>query len=511
MPPAAIQPVMPPTQRLLVMIAVMAATIMVVLDATIANVALPHMQASLGASQESVNWVLTSYILATAIAMPVTGWLSDRFGRRTLFTVAVAGFTISSALCGVAASLPMMVAARFLQGVFGAFIAPLSQAVMYDINPPEKHASAMTIWGMGVMVGPVVGPMLGGWLTDQLDWRWVFFVNVPVGIVTTVAVAALLPAGARLARRFDVAGFALLAISLGAFQLMLDRGTQQDWFAATEIWVEAAVTAGAFWMFVVHTMTTKAPLLPVALMRDRTFVVAMALVMLLGAVMMAGGTLVAPMLQRLFGYPVFDAGLMVAPRGLGTMAGMLVAGRLTGRIDVRLIVFAGLAGIAGSLWMQTGFDLEMDGRLVIWSGAIQGAGLGMVMMPLNLTAFSTLAPRLRTDAASLYSLMRNIGGSIAISVASALMAINAQTSHMSLGAHVTATQLPFIDAGLVGRFGIPAEAVLGMVDLEVNRQALMISYLDDFWMMMWAALVMLPLAFLLRPARRPPGPAAMTE
>lgn len=497
--------VMPPGRRALTTVVVMAAMIMVVLDATIANVALPHMRAALGANQETVSWVLTSYILASAVATPVTGWLSDRFGRRALFTVAVAGFTVSSMLCGIATTLPTMVAARVLQGVFGAFIAPVSQAVLYDINPPEKHASAMTVWGIGVMAAPVIGPMLGGYLTDALDWRWVFFVNVPIGIAAGLGSWALLPPGRGARRRLDVIGFLLLALSLSAFQLMLDRGTQNDWFDAVETWVEAGLSLSALWMFAVWTVATPDPLVPKALFRDRTYMTALVLITLLGGIMMAGAVLVAPMLQQLMGYPVFDAGLLIAPRGIGTMAGMMLAGRVVRRVDARILIAGGLAIVALSLWMQTGFDLQMGARPVVTSGLVQGFGIGLVFIPLNLLAFATLAPALRTEAAAIYSLMRSIGGAIAISATTALLATNAQTSHGDLGANLSTVTMPFVEAGLAERMGLPSESILQFLDLEVNRQALMIAYLDDYWVMMWAALLVVPLVLLLR---RPPRGAA---
>lgn len=501
---------MTPVRRTLITFVVMAATMIVVLDTTIANVALPHMQASLNANPESVAWVLTSYILATAIAMPTTGWLSDRLGRRTLFTVAIIGFTISSMLCGIAATLPAMVAFRFAQGLFGAFLSPMSQAIMYDINPPERHAQAMTVWGMVIMVGPIMGPVLGGWLTDNFNWRWVFYINVPIGIVAGFGAWALLDDGARTKRQFDYTGFALLAIGLGALQVMLDRGSQLDWFDATEVWIELAIAASALWMFAVHTATARDALLPRSLFMDRNFVTAILAITVIGGILVAGAALTAPMLQRLFGYPVLDAGMLTAPRGLGTMAGMLLAGRLAGKIDARIPILTGMVLMAVSLGMMTRFDLEMDSWPVITSGAIQGLGLGLVVLPMNLLALATLGPRLRTEAAALYNLMRSIGGSIAISITTSLIAMNVQVSHSDLGKHVSTTSAPFLNSGLLEQVGVQGEAALRLIDAEINRQALMISYLDDFWAMMWAALAILPLVFLMR-AKAPQGVAPVVD
>jgi DHA2 family multidrug resistance protein len=499
-----------PARRLLVTFVVMAATLIVVLDTTIANVALPNMQASLGANPESIAWVLTSYILATAIAMPTTGFLSDRFGRRNLFTVSVIGFTISSALCGIAPTLPLMVAFRFLQGVFGAYLSPMSQAIMYDINPPERHAQAMTIWGMVIMVGPIMGPVLGGWLTDNFDWRWVFFINVPIGIPTAIGAWLLLDNSGMRRRPFDAIGFGLLAVSLCSLQLMLDRGSQLDWFDATEIWIEAGIAVSGLWMFTVHTASARDALLPKSLFMDKNFLTAIIAITVIGGILVAGAALVAPMLQRLFGYPVLEAGLLTAPRGIGTMIGMLVAGRLAGKIDPRFAIVVGMALLAISLWMMTGFDLQMDSGPVIWSGAVQGLGLGLVVLPMNLLALATLSAQLRTEAASLYNLMRSIGGSIAISITTALIASNVQVSHADLGKFVSTTGAPYLNSGLFEQIGIQGEMVMRMVDSEVNRQALMIAYLDDYWVMMWAAIAVIPLVLFMR-ASKQAGPAPIPD
>jgi len=500
-----------PAQRTLITLLLMGAALMVVLDTTIANVALPHMQASLGATSESISWVLTSYILASAVSMPLTGWLADRLGKRLLFTVAVAGFTLSSALCGIANSLGLMVAARVFQGVFGAFIVPLSQAVMYDINPPERHVRAMMIWGIVVMIGPIMGPLAGGFLTENFSWRWVFFINVPIGLLVSAGAWGLLSPARGEPRPFDFVGFTLLTISLGSLQLLLERGTQLDWFDSGEIIIEAGLAVAALWMFVVHTMTTPHPIVPVGLFKNANFTAALGLGAVVGGVMMAGAALTAPMLQRLFDYSVFDAGLLIVPRGIGSMIGVVISARLIARIDSRMIVCAGMLLMALSLHMMTGFDLQMDSGPVIWSGLVQGVGISFVMIPLNLLAFTTLTPVLRTEGAALYSLVRNIGGSIAISVATALIARNLQVSHADLSANVTNTAAPFIDAGIIERLGIRADTLLSLIDLEINRQSMMIAYLDDFWMMMWASALAAPLVLLMRRAKPGSEPIAIGE
>lgn len=487
----------------------MAATFIVVLDTTIANVALPHMQAALGASPDSISWVLTSYILASAVALPLTGWLSAKLGRRMLFTAAVAGFTISSALCGIANSLPTMVAARLVQGLCGAVLAPMSQAIMYDINPPEKHVQAMTLWGLVIMVGPILGPVVGGYLTENFDWRWVFYINVPFGIVTAIGGWLLLSGGKQEGRRFDLIGFVLLAVALCSMQLMLDRGVQLDWFDATEIWVELALCLITSWMFVVHTATTKDTVLPRTLFSDRNFVTACVSIFVLGGILMAGAALVAPMLQALLGYPVLLAGLLTAPRGAGTMVGMLLAGRIARVIDPRVPILAGMALLALSLYMMTGFDLQMDQRPIIVTGLVQGLGFGLVVLPMNLLALSTLSSTLRTDAASLYNLMRSIGGSVAISLMTALIARNTQVNHSSLGAHLSQTRMPFLGQGIFEQLGVDGAAITQMMNSEVTRQAVMIAYLDDYYAMMWAAIAVMPLIFVLRRSRADSPPVVV--
>jgi DHA2 family multidrug resistance protein len=494
-------------------ITVMAGTLMQVLDSTLANVALPHMQATLSGTQESIAWVLTSYIIAVAIATPVTGWLESRFGRRELFVVSVIGFTVASAACGLAPTLPAMVAARIVQGIFGAFIGPLTQAIMLDTYPKEKHAQALTIWGMGVMIAPILGPVLGGWLTDQWSWRWVFFINVPFGIVTALASWVLLSSSAPKKTRLDVTGFIFIAMMLVGFQLMLDRGTHVDWFDSTEIKIEAAICVAGLWMYIVHSMTSAHPLIPLALFRDRNFLIANLFMLVVSGISIAGSALLAPMLQTLLGYDAYQAGLLVSPRGFAMMASMLAAGILSKYIDGRIMLGFGLVMIAISLRMMSGFELGMDSGPVIWTGIIQGLGTGFVVLPLNLLAFATLAPYLRTDGASLYSLSRNIGSSIAISALSALLARNLQVSHSDLSSHITTSALPFVTPATIEKLGVQASDILRILDAEINRQALMVAYIDDYWLMGWAVAIVLPFVVLMRRAQKHDGdePPIMME
>ncbi|WP_324808269.1 DHA2 family efflux MFS transporter permease subunit [Sphingomonas sp. LY29] len=491
------------SERLLVTVAVMLAVLIQVLDTTIANVALPHMQASLGATQESINWVLTSYIVASAIALPISGWLADRVGRKRLLIWSVIGFTIASFLCAIAQSLPEMVGFRILQGITGAFLVPLAQATLFDINPPERHARAMALFGGGIMIGPIMGPVLGGWLTDSFDWRWVFLVNVPVGALATVMLLRYMPTSPRETRKFDLFGFAMLGLALGSLQLMLERGHQLDWFDSAEIWIEAGLVLSAGWLFVTHTLLGRDPLFDKSIFADRNFALGLMFMLVTGVLLLAGLALLPPLLQNLYGYSVFQSGVLTMPRGVGTLISMLLAGRLVGLVDLRILVALGLGLMGWSLHMMTGFAIEQGSGPVIWSGLVQGLGLGLVFVTMQSLAFATLAPKMRTSAASLLNLSRNIGGSIGISLVATLLARNLQTVHADLAGNITEQVLPSISEGVVAQLGLPASSALALVNAEINRQAAFIAYIDDFWIMMWLTFAAIPLVLLLRPAKPP--------
>jgi DHA2 family multidrug resistance protein len=485
--------------------AVMTAMVMQILDTTIANVALPHMRASLGATQDNINWVLTSYILASAITIPATGWLADRIGARNLLLLSVALFMGASALCGLATSLAEMVLFRTFQGIAGAFIGPLVQTVMLDINRPSRHPRAMSVYGMGVMIGPIAGPVLGGWLTEDFDWRWVFFVNVPIGAACLAALWFLLPRVPTRKRPFDLTGWLLIALALGALQLLLDRGETIDWFDAAEAWIYLGVMISAGWAFAVHIATSKQPLFPLPMLRNRNLVTGAGFMIVVGMTALAVMALLPPMLQTVFGYPVIDTGLLLAARGFGVLLTMFVAGRIVGKVDTRLIVATGFLITAGSLWMMTGWTIQMDWKPFVISGFIQGLGLGFIFVPLNVISFATLEPQYRTDGAGLFNLARNIGSSIGIAIVSMLFARNLQVSHAHLVEHVTPYNLP-VDPSQLSAYGRVGEAGMAMLDNMVNQQAAMLSYLDDFRFMMIVVLAAMPLLLLLKkPAHKGPG------
>ena len=480
-------------------ICVMLATIMQALDTTIANVALPYMQGSLSASQDQINWVLTSYIVAAAIMTPPTGWLAGRFGRKRLFLTAVVGFTIASILCAIATSLPQIVVYRLLQGVFGASLVPLSQAVLLDIYPREQQGSAMALWGVGVMVGPILGPTLGGWLTEHYDWRWVFYINLPIGILTFLGLSTFLTETARnAAAKLDWFGFGMLSLAIGALQMMLDRGEQLDWFSSTEIITETTVSAVAFYLFLVHSFTAKDPFVPLRLFRDRNFTTGICFIFVVGIILLATLALLTPFLQVLMGYPVVTAGLVLAPRGVGTMLAMLLVGRLIGRVDTRLLILSGLGLTALALWQMTHFTRDVSEGAMIESGFLQGAGLGLIFVPLSTNTFGTLAPADRAQGTGLFSLMRNLGSSIGISVVSSLLISETQVNHADLATRITPynrlLQAPPFDqvwnpTTLAGRAAL---------DAELTRQATLIGDLDAFKLMLVVCVLAMPLVLLLR-------------
>ena len=499
------QPAYPVRNKALLTLAVMGATIIQILDSTIANVAIPHMQTSLGATMDTITWVLTSYIVASAVAMPITGWLADRIGSRNLFLGAVAGFILASMLCGIATSLSEMVAFRIFQGICAAFIGPLSQTIMLDINKPSEAPRAMSIWGMGVMIAPILGPMIGGWLTENYNWRWVFYINLPIGIPTLAILWWLLPSRPINRRELDRFGFAMLAIGLATLQLLLDRGQQEDWLQSWEIIIELFVVLAALWMFTVHQMTTRRPMFERLLLTDRNFIISLNIMLLVGMMLFGIFALLPPMLQNLYGYSVYDTGVLLAPRGVGVLISMFVASKLVTRMDPRVLIFVGFLMTAASMWIMTGWSLNMDWHLIVYTGLFQGFGMGLVFIPLNGVAFSTLPMRMRTDGSSLLFLFRNLGGSFGISIMTAMLARNMQTSHEDLASHVTASSMSAIDPSTADRLGPLGETAMQMLNMEISRQAAMIAYLDDFKLMMIILIIVSPLVFFLKPGNAAPG------
>lgn len=491
----------------IVMVCAMAGMFMQTLDQTIANVALPHMQGSLAASRDQITWVLTSYIVAAAIMTAPIGWLSSRFGKRMVGVVSIAGFTLASALCGAAQNLEQIIAFRILQGVFGAALGPLSQAIMLDLYPPQKRGTIMAIWGMGVMLGPILGPTLGGVLTDSYSWRWVFYINVPFGIASSIGLALFFKDSPKdESMRFDWFGFGLLAIGLGALQLMLDRGTTKNWFESPEIVGEALIAGLGLYLFAVHMFTAKNPFIPRDVFRDRSFVSSITMMFVLGAMLVASSALIAPYLQNLGGYTVTEAGLLMVPRGIGTMAAMMFSGRIAMRMDARIVMAAGAAILIWSMWEMAQWTPAVSQWTLTWVGFVQGVGMGFIFPPMQLVAFSTLPQSLRTDGTSVMNLLRNVGAAIGISITTTVLTSSVQVNHAELAGHVT----PFNRAlGVNGPslmwnpqmpFGL--QQINGVV--EWNAQV--ISYANVFLLMFFMCLPSLLIIMLMRkPVLLPPS------
>ncbi|MDB5497397.1 MAG: drug resistance transporter, EmrB/QacA subfamily [Phenylobacterium sp.] len=482
-------------------ISIMLATVMNSLDTTIANVALPHIQGSVSASSDQITWVLTSYIVAAAIMTPLAGWLSDRIGRKRMFLISIGGFTVASMLCGIATSLPEIVLFRVLQGVFGAALIPLSQAVLLDINPPEKHGQAMAIWGAGAILGPILGPALGGYFTENFSWRWCFYINLPIGILAFLGVFLFI-SGDRLtkAKRFDFLGFGMLTLFIAAFQMVLDRGPSQDWFQSKEIWTETILAAVGLWVFVIHTFTTDHPFFDKGLMRDRNFVTASLFGFFVGILLFSTMALLPPMMQTLMGYPVLTSGLVSMPRGIGSFVAMFAVGRLIGKVDTRLILFVGLMISCVALWQMMNFDLSMGVGPFISSGIIQGLGVGLLFVPLSTLAFATVPPHLRPEGSSVYTLVRNLGSSVGISIMNGLVVANTQTMHSSLAAKIIPSD-PVVRATLPRMFDPATPAGITALNAEVTRQAAMVAYVDDFRLMFIITIACMPMLLLMRKPR----------
>jgi DHA2 family multidrug resistance protein len=491
-----------------VLIGSMAGVLMQALDTTIANVALPYMEGSLSASRDQITWVLTSYIIAAAIMTAPVGWLAARFGKKNFLITAIAGFTVASMACGAAQNLEQMVLFRIVQGMFGAALGPLSQAVMLDMYPPAKRGSVMAIWGMGVMLGPILGPTLGGVLTDAYNWRWVFYINVPFGIAACLMLWVFFKDTARdSSLKFDWFGFGALSVGLAALQLLLDRGTTKDWFGSPEIVIEAIVAGIALYLFLVHMLTARKPFIPTAIFRDRNFVGGLLLMFVMGLVLLASSALLSPYLQNLSGRSVTQTGFLMVPRGLGVMFAMMFAGRLTMKVDPRILMTIGATFLLWSLWDMTSWNPGVSSASVSWVTFVQGLGMGLVFVPMNLVAFATLSPQLRTDGAGLTNLMRNIGSAFGVSLTSTILANSIQTLHAQLAGYAS----PFNRA-----LGVNGPSMLmnpqipfGLANLNslIEYRAQVQAYANDFLFMF---VVSLPVFVVIWLMKRPSFAAGAT-
>jgi MFS transporter, DHA2 family, multidrug resistance protein len=483
------------------------AVIMQALDTTIANVALPYIQGSVSASSDQINWVLTSYIVAAAIMTPPSAFLAARFGRKRVLLTAIAGFVVASIFCGLSQSLAQIVIFRLAQGLFGAALVPLSQGFLLDMYDVKERGAAMALFGVSVMVGPVLGPVIGGWLTDNISWRWVFYINLPIGALAFAGISFWVVETKRdVAAKLDWLGFATLSIAIAALQIFLDRGEQLDWFSSGEILVEAVICASAFYIFLVHTFTAENSFVKVALFKDRNFAISFIFIFIVGVTYLASLALMTPYLQTLMGYPVMMAGIVMGPRGVGTMVCMFIVGRLIGKVDTRWLLTLGLGLTAWAMWEMTGWTPDVSQWTIVSVGFVQGAGLGFLFVPLTTAAFSTLPADLRGEGTGLYNLSRNIGSSVGISVVSALIAENTQINHASIAAYVTPLNHAF-QAPMAHHMLNPITAAgRAALDSMITLQAVIIAYIDDFKLLMIMALMAMPLVFLLK---KPGAPAKM--
>ncbi|MGC2085282.1 MAG: MDR family MFS transporter [Bradyrhizobium sp.] len=496
--PAISPSAVPGFRRNMVTICAMTATIMQALDTTIANVALPYMQGTLSASQDQINWVLTSYIVAAAIMTAPVGWIANRFGRKRTFIICSAGFTIASVLCGLAQDINQMVLFRLLQGVFGAALVPLSQAVMLDSYALHERAKAMSIWGMGVMMGPIMGPSLGAWLTEAYSWHWVFFVNLPFGIITVLGLLAFMDeTKPNTELTFDWFGFVALAIGIGSLQIALDRGEDQGWLESSEIIIEFIIAAIGFYYFFAHSLTTARPFVRFELFKDKNFVGGCVFMIVMGLVLYSTMALASPYLQNVIGYPIITAGMLLATRGCGTFVAMMIVGRLMRYVEARTLIITGLSLTAVSLFRMTGWTDQTGVPEIVGVSIMQGFGFGLVFVPLSTVAFLSLPGYLRTDGTSMLTLVRNVASSIGISIAIAQLTEGARRYHAILNEHITpfnhALQMPDVSRMI----NMSSDAGRAMADAMLSIQAQILAFSHDYQLVMSFILVSIPLAVII--------------
>lgn len=493
-----------PTRRALITVSALAAVMMTTLDGTIAVIALPRIQSSLAASQEQIAWVLTSYLIAAAIATPLAGWLADRYGRRRVMAASVLGFTLSSVGCGMSPSLEALVVFRFLQGAAGASLVPLSQVLLLDINPPERHGPAIAMFGIGTLVGPMIGPTLGGWLTESFSWRWIFLINAPVGVLAFLGLVLFLRNKQRQdVARFDIKGFVMVSVTLASLQLMFDRGQLLDWFSSREVCIEAAVAATGFYLSAVHMFTARDPFIKPAIFKDRNFSLGCVLGAMIGVFLIGVVPIVTSLMQQLLGYPVMLTGILSAPRAVGNIVTVLVVGRIVGHMDPRILIAIGLILQIASLYMLTQLSLDISQNAMAVVAFLQGCGSGFLFLPLTLLVFSTLPHQYRNEGSTLFALTRSLGGAVGISVIEAMTIRDSAQVQSRLVEHVRpdspilALRLPELDLNLP----LSAAGMMG----QVLRQATMVAYVDTFRLLFILAVAMVPMCLMMTVRKAQPG------
>lgn len=483
-------------ELVIITVPVLMASLLHAINMSTAYVALPSIQGNLAASPDQIGWIITSFVVATAVGTVLTSWLSLRIGRRRLFLASIVAFTATSALCSVVGGFEELVAARMLQGFVSAPLLPLSQAIMLDIYPRRRHGFAMSIWSMGMILGPIIGPTLGAILTEWYGWRYVFAMNVPIGVVAFVGVLFTLPKVAEKKQRLDWVGVVSLITAVVCLQMLLDRGDRLDWFESTEIVVEAMLAALAFYIFIAHCLTSKDPYLNLAIFRDRNYLVGVCLIFIFGIAVFSSLFILPLFLQNVQNYPVMAAGWIVSVRGVGTMLAMMMGGFLADRVAAKYLIFAGLAcvGIANFLMMQ--WNAEVSPDAIAWVTMVSGFGMGVMWVTLSTVTFSTLPSAFRTEGVAMFALIRAIGASVGTSVIVTILVRSSQINYIELRAHISPYSDPLRGIG-------PLDLISSIKTLQnlVFAQAEAIAYLNTFSFLAAVSVVAMPLVFLLKPKR----------
>lgn len=492
-------------ERIIITVPVLMASLLHAVNMSTAYVALPNIQGNLSARPDQVGWIVTAFVVATAVGTVLTGWLSTRFGRRKVFLGSIVGFTVTSALCGIAGSLNELVVYRILQGLMSAPLLPVSQAIMLDTYPRRLHGFAMSIWSLGMILGPIVGPTLGAMLTEYYGWRYLFLMNIPLGIAAFVAIIATLPEAETRGSRLDWIGVTSLILAVSFLQLMLDRGERLDWFQSPEIIAEAAIAAVSLYIFVVHSLTTESPYINLTIFRDRNYVVGLSLIFMFGVAVFSSLFILPLFLQNVQSYPVLSAGWVVSARGLGTMLAMTMGGTLADRFPPKYLILAGLVCVGGSNVMMTQWTAEVSIETIVWVTVVNGYGMGMMWVTLTMVTFSTLAPALRVEGAALFALIRSIGASMGTSVIVAILVRSSQVNYIEMRSRISSFSDSLSAPGAPAAWSLDSAAGLAALQKLVIAQAEMIAYLNAFVFLVVVAFVAMPLVFLLKNPPRAPA------
>ncbi len=485
-------------QRILITVPVLMASLLHAVNMSTAYVALPSIQGNLAATPDQVGWIITAFVVATAIGTVLTGWAAQQFGRRAVFLASIAGFTVTSVMCAGAADLQQLVLFRMLQGFVSAPLLPLSQSIMLDTYPRSKHGFAMSIWSMGMILGPVIGPTIGAIVTEFYGWRYLFLINVPLGIAALLAIWPTLPRTPNRPGGLDWVGVTALIVAVAAFQLMLDRGERQDWFESTEIILEAGIALLAAYIFVVHSMTAKQPYINLAIFKDRNYVIGCCLIFVFGIAVFSSLFVLPLFLQNIQGYPVISAGWVVSARGVGTMFAMLSGGFLADRFQAKHLMLTGLACVGASNFAMTGWSADVALDAIIWVTLINGFGMGVMWVTLSTVTFSTLAPELRVEGAALFALIRAIGASVGTSLIVMILVRSTQINYNELRDHIHYGNEALRNLGAAAPWSLETASGIAALGKLVAREAMMIGFLNDFVFLVVVAAVGVPLVFLLQ-------------